>query len=132
AGALGRDDLSTPGDHRAVDPCGGPREGGDPGCGGLAHRRWTVPVAPATTGTGCDRGGRPSYPGPVDDPPATGTPPATNATAGSYAGAVEDAFLEGDRTFAPGTARAAFSHGTFRTVYLGAFASNIGTWMQNV
>lgn len=32
----------------------------------------------------------------------------------------------------PGTARAAFSHGTFRTVYLGAFASNIGTWMQNV
>lgn len=45
---------------------------------------------------------------------------------------VEDAYLEGDRTFAPGTARAAFSHRTFRTVYLGAFASNIGTWMQNV
>jgi MFS family permease len=45
---------------------------------------------------------------------------------------VEDAFLEGDRTFEPGTARAAFSHRTFRTVYLGAFASNIGTWMQNV
>src|SRR6478609_7838287 len=45
---------------------------------------------------------------------------------------VEDAYLEGDRTFEPGTARAAFSHRTFRTVYLGAFASNIGTWMQNV
>ena len=45
---------------------------------------------------------------------------------------VEDAMLEGDRTFEPGTARAAFSHRTFRTVYLGAFASNIGTWMQNV
>ncbi|HRW37280.1 MAG: MFS transporter [Acidimicrobiales bacterium] len=45
---------------------------------------------------------------------------------------VEDALLEGDRTFEPGTARAAFSHPTFRTVYLGAFASNIGTWMQNV
>lgn len=44
----------------------------------------------------------------------------------------EDAYLEGDRTFEPGTARAAFSHPTFRTVYLGAFASNIGTWMQNV
>lgn len=44
----------------------------------------------------------------------------------------EDAYLEGDRTFEPGTARAAFSHRTFRTVYLGAFASNIGTWMQNV
>lgn len=32
----------------------------------------------------------------------------------------------------PGTARAAFSHPEFRTVYLGAFATNIGTWMQNV
>ncbi|MDQ6697405.1 MAG: MFS transporter [Actinomycetota bacterium] len=44
----------------------------------------------------------------------------------------EDAMLEGDRGFTPGTARAAWSHRTFRTVYLGAFASNIGTWMQNV
>ncbi|HXH58664.1 MFS transporter [Iamia sp.] len=45
---------------------------------------------------------------------------------------VEAAYLEGGRTFAPGTARSAFSHRTFRTVYAGAFASNIGTWMQNV
>ncbi|HYI61546.1 MAG TPA: MFS transporter [Acidimicrobiales bacterium] len=45
---------------------------------------------------------------------------------------VEDALLEGDRTFTPGTARAAFSHRTFRTVYLGALASNVGSWMQNV
>jgi MFS family permease len=45
---------------------------------------------------------------------------------------VEDALLEGDRTFTPGTARSAFAHRTFRTIYLGAFASNIGTWMQNV
>jgi MFS family permease len=45
---------------------------------------------------------------------------------------VEDAYLEGDRSFTPGSARAAFAHPTFRTVYLGAFASNIGTWMQNV
>jgi len=37
-----------------------------------------------------------------------------------------------DRGYAPGTARAAFAHPTFRTIYLGAFASNIGTWMQNV
>lgn len=44
----------------------------------------------------------------------------------------EDAYLEGDRTFEAGTARAAFAHPTFRRVYLGAFASNIGTWMQNV
>lgn len=46
--------------------------------------------------------------------------------------AVEDALLEGDRTFTAGTARSAFAHRTFRIVYLGAFASNIGTWMQNV
>jgi len=45
---------------------------------------------------------------------------------------LEDAYLEGDRAFEPGTARAALSHRTFRIVYLGAFASNIGTWMQNV
>ena len=44
----------------------------------------------------------------------------------------EDAYVDGDRTFTPGTARSAFSHRTFRTIYLGAFASNIGTWMQNV
>ena len=31
-----------------------------------------------------------------------------------------------------GTPRAAFSHRAFRWVFLGAFASNIGTWMQNV
>ena len=32
----------------------------------------------------------------------------------------------------PGTARSAFQHRTFRTIYLGALASNVGTWMQNV
>ncbi len=37
-----------------------------------------------------------------------------------------------DRSPTPGTARAAFGHPTFRTLYLGAFASNIGRWMQNV
>lgn len=31
-----------------------------------------------------------------------------------------------------GTPRSAFSHRAFRWVFLGAFASNIGTWMQNV
>lgn len=44
----------------------------------------------------------------------------------------EDAYVDGDRTYAPGTARSAFRHRSFRTIYLGAFASNIGTWMQNV
>lgn len=32
----------------------------------------------------------------------------------------------------PGSARAAWQHQTFRLVYLGAFTSSIGTWMQNV
>lgn len=44
----------------------------------------------------------------------------------------EDALLEGDRTFAPGTARAALAYPTFRTVYVGSLLSNIGSWMQNV
>jgi len=44
----------------------------------------------------------------------------------------EDALLEGDRTFAAGTARAALRYPTFRTVFFGAFLSNIGSWMQNV
>ena len=33
---------------------------------------------------------------------------------------------------APGSARAALAHRQFRLVWSGAFASNIGTWMQNV
>jgi MFS family permease len=39
---------------------------------------------------------------------------------------------EGDVPFTPGTARAALAVRDFRIVWLGAFASNIGTWMQNV
>jgi MFS family permease len=47
---------------------------------------------------------------------------------------IEDAVVDGDSPIPArrGTARAALSHRTFRTVFLGAFASNIGTWMQNV
>ena len=45
---------------------------------------------------------------------------------------IEDALVDGDRPLATGTARAALRHRTFRIVFLGAFASNIGTWMQNV
>jgi MFS family permease len=43
-----------------------------------------------------------------------------------------DALLDGDRAFTPGTAQAALSHRDFRIVWSGTFASNIGTWMQNV
>lgn len=43
---------------------------------------------------------------------------------------VEDALVDGDRTFAPGTARAALSYPAFRTVYFGSLASNVGSWMQ--
>jgi MFS family permease len=43
----------------------------------------------------------------------------------------EDALVDADRTFAPGTARAALRYPTFRRLYWGAFGSNIGSWMQN-
>jgi MFS family permease len=44
----------------------------------------------------------------------------------------EDAVVDGDRAYAPGSARAALSYPLFRRVFLGAFLSQIGTWMQNV
>jgi predicted MFS family arabinose efflux permease len=43
-----------------------------------------------------------------------------------------DAFVDGDRTFVRGTAQAALRDRSFRIVWSGMFASNIGTWMQNV
>jgi MFS family permease len=43
-----------------------------------------------------------------------------------------DALEEGDRPIRPGTARAALANDVFRRVFVGAFLSNIGTWMQNV
>jgi MFS family permease len=45
---------------------------------------------------------------------------------------IEDALVDGDVAFQRGTAQAALRHGNFRIVYFGTFASNIGTWMQNV
>src|SRR3954452_759069 len=47
----------------------------------------------------------------------------------------EEAILEGDEYFPShkrGSARAALAHREFRLMWLGSFASNIGTWMQNV
>ncbi len=44
----------------------------------------------------------------------------------------EEALLEGDRPFAPGTARAALSYPVFRRVFFGALLSNVGSWMQTV
>jgi MFS family permease len=43
-----------------------------------------------------------------------------------------DALEEGDRAIRTGSARAALRHDTFRRVFIGAFLSNIGSWMQNV
>ncbi len=43
----------------------------------------------------------------------------------------EDAIVDADRPFVIGTARDVLRNRTFRTVYFGAFASNIGSWMQN-
>ena len=44
----------------------------------------------------------------------------------------EDVVVDGDVPFQRGTAQAALRHGNFRIIYFGVFASNIGTWMQNV
>jgi predicted MFS family arabinose efflux permease len=43
-----------------------------------------------------------------------------------------DALVDGDVTYTRGTARAALAHRAFRVVWGGTFASNVGTWMQNV
>jgi MFS family permease len=43
----------------------------------------------------------------------------------------EDAIVDADRPIAFGTASDVLRDRTFRTVYFGAFASNIGSWMQN-
>jgi MFS family permease len=43
-----------------------------------------------------------------------------------------DALVDGDRVLARGTAQAALAHREFRIVWSGTFASNVGTWMQNV
>jgi MFS family permease len=44
----------------------------------------------------------------------------------------DDAQVDGDLPYTPGSARGALSHPNFRSVWFGTFASNIGTWMQNV
>jgi MFS family permease len=45
---------------------------------------------------------------------------------------VSDALLDGDIALERGTARAALRNRDFRVFWSGVFASNIGTWMQNV
>ena len=62
-------------------------------------------------------------------------PPPDPASPHGDAGATEtavDALEEGDRPIRPGTARAALQYPVFRRVFMGAFLSNIGSWMQNV
>ena len=55
-------------------------------------------------------------------------PPAVDPSVEDAVDALED----GDRAIRPGTARAALQHKVFRRVFIGAFLSNIGSWMQNV
>src|SRR5438270_1650407 len=43
----------------------------------------------------------------------------------------EEASLEGDVPYVPGSARAALSHRNFTIVWSGLTASNVGTWMQD-
>lgn len=60
--------------------------------------------------------------------------PAEGPDPHSGAGAEDafDALEEGDRPIRTSSARAALRHETFRRVFIGAFLSNIGSWMQNV
>lgn len=44
----------------------------------------------------------------------------------------DEALLGGDTGFVPGTARAALAQPLFRTLFFGAFLSNIGSWMQQI
>jgi hypothetical protein len=44
----------------------------------------------------------------------------------------DDAQIDAHLPYSPGSARSALSHPSFRSVWLGTFASNIGTWMQNI
>src|SRR3954465_14016946 len=55
------------------------------------------------------------------------------ATVGQHVGFEDsaDALVDGERPFVLGTARDVLRDRTFSTIYFGAFASNIGTWMQN-
>ena len=78
---------------------------------------------------------RPAPAGRPHGPGTGGTPGRTGAEAGGISlEEIEDAVVDGDSVVPArsGTARAALSHRTFRIVFLGAFASNVGTWMQNV
>src|SRR6476659_10360559 len=43
----------------------------------------------------------------------------------------EDALVDGDRPFPVGRTREVLRDRTFSTIFFGAFASNIGSWMQN-
>ena len=77
----------------------------------------------ATPGTGQD---------PEDGPPRAPREPGPDPTPpGVSEEDLEDAWVEGDRTVTPGTARAAWQHPLFRRIWLGALVSNMGTWMQN-
>ena len=60
--------------------------------------------------------------------PSTPTPPQDEG----YVETGFDALQDGDRVVRTGTAMAALRHTVFRRVFIGAFLSNIGSWMQNV
>jgi MFS family permease len=66
-------------------------------------------------------------PAPIDADPRGGS-----VDGGPCLEEAEEALREGDSRFAPGTALAALAHRDFRIMYIGAFLSNIGTWMQQV
>ncbi|HEY8523370.1 MAG TPA: MFS transporter [Acidimicrobiales bacterium] len=85
-------------------------------------------VARATDETGR----RASAPAAAPGPPGPPGPPRPPRPPEPPVEVAADAVADGDRSYAPGSARAALRYPTFRRIYFGAFLSNIGTWMQNV
>jgi MFS family permease len=59
-------------------------------------------------------------------------PPRRHRTHDPNAEETTEAIIEGDLPFRRGTAQAALRNRDFRIFWGGTFASNIGTWMQNV
>src|SRR5918994_6680286 len=59
-------------------------------------------------------------------------PPRRPHAHNPHAEETTEAIIEGDLPFRRGTAQAALRNRDFRLFWGGTFASNIGTWMQNV
>jgi predicted MFS family arabinose efflux permease len=106
---------------------------GDAGAGSVTRYERRSTCCPVRGGIDYVLAGRPPYPRPVrDERDETGPDRGGRHRDDPVLGPedAEDALIDGNRVFGAGTARAALAYSSFRTVYFGSLASNIGTWMQ--